>query len=94
MNRLQEIGAELAQELEIALPIWVEDSIRNIYQAWTGEWPQAMANEAQRARRKLQDGDRARRARVVRVRRHVATGQSDVSSSQRFSVSDRIFEAK
>mgnify|MGYP001159447301 FL=1 len=49
MNRLQEIGAELAQELEIALPIWVEDSIRNIYQAWTGEWPQAMASEARLA---------------------------------------------
>ena len=49
MNRLQEIGAELAQELEIALPIWGEDSIRMIYQAWTGEWPQAMANEAQLA---------------------------------------------
>ena len=49
MNRLQEIGSELAQELEVALPVWVEDSIRNVYQAWTGEWPQVIADEARLA---------------------------------------------
>ena len=49
MNRLQEIGSELAQELEVALPVWVEDSIRKVYQAWTGEWPQAIADEARLA---------------------------------------------
>jgi len=49
MNRLQEIGAELAQELEFALPTWVENSIHDIYQAWTGEWPVAIANEARLA---------------------------------------------
>ena len=36
MNQLQEIGAELAKELEVSLPVWAENSTREIYQAWNG----------------------------------------------------------
>ena len=33
MDPLQEIGVQLAQELEEAIPRWVESSVRDIYQA-------------------------------------------------------------
>jgi len=49
MNRLQEIGAELVKELEVSLPIWVERSTREIYQAWKGEWPLEIADQARLA---------------------------------------------
>ena len=49
MNQLQEIGAELAKELEAALPLWVESSIYEIYQAWKGEAPKEITDQAQLA---------------------------------------------
>ena len=45
MNQLQEIGAQLAQELEKALPIWVEACVRRAYEASGGEWQQQIADE-------------------------------------------------
>ncbi|MDP7068191.1 MAG: hypothetical protein QF637_11250 [Acidimicrobiales bacterium] len=46
MNPLQEIGVQLAQELRDALPQWVETSVRNIYQAWGGDWHEQIAEDA------------------------------------------------
>ena len=49
MNQLQEIGAELAKEIEVSLPVWVENSTREIYQAWNGEWSREIADQARLA---------------------------------------------
>lgn len=49
MNELQKIGVALVKELEVSLPVWVEQSTREIYQAWKGEWPQEIADQARRA---------------------------------------------
>ena len=45
MESLQEIGAQLGQELEKALPRWVEACVRKIYEASGGEWHQQIADE-------------------------------------------------
>tara|TARA_Y100001970_G_scaffold288302_1_gene415215 strand:+ start:9407 stop:9865 length:459 start_codon:yes stop_codon:yes gene_type:complete len=45
MNPLQEIGAQLAQELEKALPRWVEVSVRDTYEACGGEWHEQIEDE-------------------------------------------------
>ena len=49
MTVMNEVGRQLAQELEIALPGWVEASVRCIYRAWTHEWNQQIAREARGA---------------------------------------------
>jgi len=45
MESLQEIGAQLGDELEKALPRWVEACVRKIYEASGGEWHQQIADE-------------------------------------------------
>jgi hypothetical protein len=52
MTVLTELGQELAQELEIALPGWVEARVRFIYQAWTLDWSEEIASDAQEAGKK------------------------------------------
>ena len=49
MNQMQEIGLELAGELEKALPLWVETQTKKIYEAWSGEWSDSIAAEARTA---------------------------------------------
>ena len=52
MTALIELGQELAQELEIVLPRWVEARVRCIYQAWTSDWGEEIAHEAEEAGKK------------------------------------------
>ena len=49
MNQMQEIGLELAGELEKALPLWVETQTKKIYEAWSGEWSDSIVAEARKA---------------------------------------------
>ena len=49
MTTMIELGRELARELEIVLPEWVEKRVRCIYQAWTRDWSQEIELEAQEA---------------------------------------------
>ena len=52
MTVLTELGQELAQELEIALPAWVEARVRFICQAWALDWSEEIANDTQEAGKK------------------------------------------
>jgi hypothetical protein len=52
MTALTELGQELAQELEIALPAWVEARVRFICQAWALDWSEEIANDTQEAGKK------------------------------------------
>ena len=52
MTVLTELGQELAQELEIALPAWVETRVRFICQAWALDWSEEIANDTQEAGKK------------------------------------------
>ena len=49
MDPLQEIGVQLAQELEEAIPRCVASSVRDIYQAWGGAWDEQIAENARLA---------------------------------------------